>query len=142
MELRAGIMVDINDDAKDGGYRRVEVLTGPGRRRQWSQDDKARIVAETLRSGTVVADVARRWQVSSQQVFTWRREMRRAAAAPPDFVPIIAEPSCSVPEAAASSAGLPQSVEVKLAGAVLRVAPGTDGDLLTTVLRAIRASAA
>jgi transposase len=34
------------------------------------------------------------------------------------------------------------SIEVKLAGAVLRVAPGTDMDLLTAVLRAIRASAA
>jgi transposase len=34
------------------------------------------------------------------------------------------------------------SIEVKLAGAVLRVAPGTDLDLLTAVLRAIRASVA
>jgi transposase len=58
-------MVDISDDAKDAGYRRVEVLTGPGRRRKWSEDDKTRIVEETLRPGTVVADVARRWQVSS-----------------------------------------------------------------------------
>jgi transposase len=135
-------MVDINDDAKNGGYRRVEVLAGPGRRRKWSDDDKARIVEETLRPGTVVADVARRWQVSSQQVFTWRREMRRAAVAPLDFVPIVAEPPPSVPEAAASPAGPAPSIEVKLAGAVLRVAPGTDGELLTTVLRAIRASAA
>jgi hypothetical protein len=38
-------MVDISDDTKDGGYRRVEVLTGPVRRRKWSDDDKARIVA-------------------------------------------------------------------------------------------------
>jgi transposase len=142
MELRADIMVDINDDAKDGGYRRVEVLTGAGRRRKWSDDDKARVVEETLRPGTVVADVARRWQVSSQQVFTWRREMRCAAVAPLDFVPIVAEPSPSGPAAAASPAGPPQSVEVKLAGAGLRVASGTDADLLTAVLRAIRASAA
>ena len=91
-------MVDISDDAKDGGYRRVVVLTGPGRRRKWSEDDKARIVAETLRPGTVVADVARRWQVSSQQVFTWRREMRRAAVAPLGFVPIVAETPVSTPE--------------------------------------------
>ena len=27
------------------GYRRIEVLTGPGRRRKWSDDDKARVVA-------------------------------------------------------------------------------------------------
>ena len=137
MEFRADIMVDISDDAKDGGYRRIEVLTGPGRRRKWSVDDKARIVEETLRPGTVVADVARRWQVSSQQVFTWRREMRRGAAAPQDFVPIIAEPPTVVSE----RSGAPL-IEVALAGAVLRVPLGTDGALLTTVLRAIRASAA
>ena len=141
MELRAGIMVDISDDAKDGGYRRVAVLTGPGRRRTWSDDDKALIVAETLRPGTVVADVARRWQVSSQQVFTWRREMRRAAVAPLSFVPIMPETPMRAPEPALPSPS-PPPVEVEVAGAVLRVAPGTDGDLLTTVLRAIRASVA
>ncbi len=130
-------MVDISDDAKDGGYRRVEILTGLGRRRRWSDDDKARIVEETLRPGTVVADVARRWQVSSQQVFTWRREMRRGAAAPQDFVPIVAEPPTVMPVRSAAP-----SIEVELAGAVLRITPGMDAELLTTVLRAIRASAA
>jgi transposase-like protein len=40
-------MFDVSDDAK-GTFRRVEVLTGPGRRRRWSPDQKARIVAETL----------------------------------------------------------------------------------------------
>ena len=135
-------MVDISDDAKDGGYRRVEVLTGPGRRRKWSGDDKARIVEETLRPGAVVAEVARRWQVSSQQVFTWRREMRRAAVAPLDFVPIVPETPMPVPEPTGLPPPSSPSIEVELAGAVLRVAPGTDGDLLVTVLRAVRAAAA
>ena len=135
-------MVDISDDAKGGGYRRVEVLTGPGRRRRWSDDDKARIVEETLRPGTVVAEVARRWQVGSQQVFTWRREMRRAAVAPLDFVPIVPETPMPVPEPTGLPPPSSPSIEVELAGAVLRVAPGTDGDLPVTVLRAVRASAA
>jgi transposase len=38
-------MDSINTDAK--GFRRVEVLTGPARRRRWSAVEKARIVAET-----------------------------------------------------------------------------------------------
>ena len=38
-------MFDVNDDAKSA-FRRVEVLTGPGRRRRWSADEKARIVAQ------------------------------------------------------------------------------------------------
>jgi transposase len=135
-------MVDISDDAKAGGYRRVEVLTGPGRRRKWSDDDKARIVAETLEPGAVVAEVARRWQVCSQQVFTWRREMRAGAPARLGFVPIVAEAPVPTPEPEAAPPPAGPAIEVKLAGAVLRVAPGTDGALLAMVLRAVRVSAA
>jgi transposase len=62
-------MDSVNDDAKGGGYRRIEVLTGPERRRKWSADDKARIIAETLQPGAVVSEVARRWQVSPQLCF-------------------------------------------------------------------------
>src|SRR6478672_8411656 len=72
-------MFDVNDDAKSE-YRRIEVLTGPGRRRRWSADEKARIVAETLMPGARVSEVARRWQVCSQQVFGWRRAMRQDLA--------------------------------------------------------------
>ena len=140
-------MDSATDDAKGIGYRRVEVLTGLGRRRSWSDDEKTRIVAETAEPGAKVTDVARRWQVSPQQVFDWRRQARKALAgaavpAGPGFVPVVAEPSPGSPEAATTGARQAPSIEVKLAGAVLRIAPGTDEVLLTAVLRAIRASAA
>jgi transposase len=141
-------MFDVNDDAK-GEYRRVEVLTGPGRRRRWSTDDKARIVAETLPPGARVSEVARRWQVCSQQVFGWRRAACRAVttvattgtqATVPDFVPImtVAPPSASV----VSSEPATPAIEIKLAGAVVRVVSRMDDAAqLTAVLRAVRASA-
>ena len=87
-------MFDVNDDAKSA-FRRVEVLTGPGRRRRWSADEKARIVAETLVPGARVSEVARRWQICSQQVFGWRRTMRQdlpnvaGTTTTPSFVPIV-----------------------------------------------------
>ena len=65
----------ISDDAK-GGFRRIEVLTGPTRRRRWSVAEKGRIVAETMSPGATVTEVARRWQVCPQQVWGWRREAR------------------------------------------------------------------
>ncbi len=146
-------MFDGKDDAKVE-YRRVEVLTGPGRRRRWSAEEKAQIVAEAMAPGAVVSEVARRWQLSSQQVFGWRREARagllalpagRAVAGLPlpDFVPILAEPAVS-PAAPASvpDAALVPVIEVEIAGAVVRVRPGMDTGLLTSVLRAVRASAA
>jgi transposase len=134
-------MVDVGDDAKGGGFRRIEVLTGPGRRRKWSDDDKARIVAETLEPGAVVAEVARRWQVCPQQVHGWRRERRLGTAGPaspppppPEFVPIVAEPPAAEPASSGAA------IEVALAGAVVRVSPGVDPALLAAVLRAVRAS--
>jgi len=86
----------------------------------------------------VVTVVARRWQVSPQKVFDWRRQARRAleAADAPAFVAIVPQAAAAVAEPPAP----PPPVEVELAGAVLHIAPGTDIDLLTTVLRAIRAS--
>ena len=124
---------------------------GPVRRRRWSAEEKARIVEETLAPGARVSEVARRWQVCSQQVFGWRRAACRAVTAvatgltpvtPPDFVPI----STDVPQAVSVSRVTPPSaapaIEVKLAGAVVRVASGMDdADQLTAVLRAVRASA-
>ena len=89
-------MFDVNDDAKSA-FRRVEVLTGPGRRRRWSADEKARIVAEALVPGARVSEVARRWQICSQQVFDWRRTMRQdlpsvaGTARTASFVPIVSE---------------------------------------------------
>src|ERR1700681_3618718 len=92
-------MFNANDDAK-GGFRRVEILTGPARRRRWSAEDKARIIAETLAPGARVSEIARRWQVCSQQVFSWRRAARHDMRAAPastakplasEFVPIVTE---------------------------------------------------
>src|SRR5271168_3867459 len=141
-------MFDVKDDAK-GGFRRIEILTGPGRRRRWSAEDKAQIIAETLVPGARVSEVARRWQVCSQQVFGWRRaacrNMARVAAkstetTAPAFVPIMTDVSLPAPVARARSAT--PAIEVELAGAVVRVVPGMDDTTqLTAVLRAIRASA-
>jgi transposase len=125
-------------DMKGGEYRRVEVLTGPGRRRVWDEATKARVVAESYAPGAVVSAVARRWQIAPQQLFTWRREARAASLearrGEAAFVPVVAEaPAAAV---AAAEAG----IEVVLAGAVVRVSPGVDPALLSAVLRAVRAS--
>jgi transposase len=152
-------MDDIKADA-NGGFRRIEVLSGPTRRRRWSVEDKARIVAETLEPGASVSEVARRWQVCSQQVFTWRSAARAGHLALPaevmsaipaaNFVPIVTEAACATTETEhgdsgperTTKSGTTPSIEIRLAGAVVRVAAGASGALLTEVLRAVRASAA
>src|ERR1700722_15153163 len=141
-------MFDVNDDAK-AEFRRVEILTGPVRRRRWSAEEKARIVEETLAPGARVSGVARGWQVCSQQVLGWRRAAYRAVKTPPkraqapapDFVPIMTDATLPAPAQRATPPSAAPAIEVKLAGAVVRVASGIDdATQLTAVLRAVRVS--
>jgi transposase len=67
---------------------RVEVIGGLERRRRWSQDDKARIVEETLAPGAKVTEVARRNGVAASVVFTWRRQARTIEQVGPRFAPV------------------------------------------------------
>jgi transposase len=54
---------------------RVEVITGPERRRRWTQEQKRAIIAESLAPGAVVSEVARRADVRASQVYRWRQEL-------------------------------------------------------------------
>src|SRR3982074_2200952 len=55
-------MADAMLDARQEGdsYRRIEVITGQRRRRRWTAQDKARIVAESFEEGANISEVARR----------------------------------------------------------------------------------
>jgi len=138
-------MFDDTDEAKrDDG--RVAVLSGFVRRRRWSAAEKAAVVRETLVPGARVSDVARRWQVDPQQVYRWRHRdgvthrgtMPRSDTVEPAFVPIVTD-AVPVREAAPAALATPV-IEVRLAGAVVRVVSGLDDAQLTAVLRAVRAS--
>jgi transposase len=72
---------------KDVPRMTVEILTSPERRRRWSTEEKARIVAETEAPGTTVAAIAQRHGVSRGLVYTWRRELGEVDL--PDLVPVV-----------------------------------------------------
>ena len=96
--------------------------------------------------GAVVSEGARRWQVCAQQVFGWRCQAhaeagRTAAPAEAAFVPIVAQAALSASRATIPMTAASPLIEARLAGAVARVVSGTDAALLTSVLRAVRASA-
>jgi transposase len=78
--------------------RRIEVFTGAGRRREWTPDQKALIVAESYAGVGSVCDVARRHRLTPTQLFTWRRLDRRRQAAQGNaaqaaFVPAVVDRS-------------------------------------------------
>ena len=125
------------------GVRRLEVITGVGGRRSWSHDDKARIVAESFAPRANVSAVARRYGLRPQQVYAWRRLARVGALVLPEeeigFVPVIASAGAATPLATTTPLR-PGSVEIELAGTVIRATPGVDWRHLRDVLRAVKAA--
>jgi transposase len=132
--------------------RRLEVITGTGRRRQFSEDFKTQVVEETLLPGAVVSEVARRRGLTPQQVFTWRRQVRRPAAgtedAAPKFVPAVVE--TAPPAGVALGRRRKRTpdvdrtcgrIEVEIAGMTVRIGRGADAKMVAAVLRALKAGA-
>ena len=131
--------------------RRLEVITGTGRRRRFSDDYKTRIVEETLAPGAVVSEVARRHGLSPQQLFGWRRQARQPVATrtdptAPQFVPAVIE--AQLPEATVrrrSRSAMRQAdrtcgiIEIEIDGVMVRVGRGADAKTVATVLRALKA---
>src|SRR4029077_6200298 len=86
--------MDTVDSAITKPVQRLEVFTRTGRRRSFSDEDKARIVAEIVTSGDSVSGVARRHGLSRQQLFGWRRQMRESQVGL-QFVPAVVDVASS-----------------------------------------------
>jgi transposase len=138
---------------EDGAYRRVEVITGRRRRRQWTAEEKAEIVAESFEGGANISDVARRHGVARGLLTVWRRQAAEAMSdAPRGFVPVrissaaAAETICGTgnvagAEAASMAPGVctaGATIEIEVCGARIRVEAGVDATTLTTVLSVVR----
>ena len=135
-------MVDHIDDASEPRGR-VDIRVGVGRRRHWSNDAKGRIVAESYAPGAVVSEVARRHDMSPQQLFGWRKAARAGvltlpADEVPMFVPVVREArDDGVAAAAANGSG---AISIEIAGAVVRAERGVDLGWLRDVLRTVKAA--
>jgi transposase len=142
--------MDTVDNSITKPVHRLEVFTGAGRRRTWSDEDKARIVAEIVASGESVSAVARRHGLSPQQLFGWRRELQASQTALShaeelQFVPAVLAAVPSSPSVRRQrkmsqrqvepGAGM---IEVEIDGVTVRVGRGADVQTVTAVLRALK----
>jgi transposase len=130
--------------------RRVEVFTGAGRRRTWSAQDKAAIVAESFAVGDTASGVARRHGLTTSQLFAWRREAGRHLSQgeeAPRFVPAVLETSSDAvprsrrPKQVRRSHGATGIVEVEIDGVTVRVGRGAEAKTIAAVIRALKAGA-
>ena len=120
---------------------RVEIRSGVGRRRRWSEVEKGRIVAESYAPDAVVSEVARRHEISPQHLFAWRKAARDgrltlAADEGATFVPVM----MVTPKARPATPAAP-SITIETAGVVVRAECGVDVRWLAAVLGAVKALA-
>jgi transposase len=136
------VKMDVQLDVSREGYvGRLDVIGGPTGRQHRSNAEKARIAAESLAPGAIVADVARRHGATRWQIYDWRRRFRRGRlagpteeiVAPPAFVPLTVhddprtEPSDEI-------------IEIHIGDILIRVGRNASEAGLARIFRAVRAS--
>jgi transposase len=137
---------DYSDVTTPVRSRRVEVLTGPERRRKWSDETKIAIVAEALADGVVISNVARRHDITPSQLFGWIRQFRDAALAkiapPPSpmFAPAVIDASAAMPSPPLPVEP-PAEIEISVGVATVRIRGAVDAKTLAAVLKALRVMA-
>src|SRR5204862_8360478 len=98
---------------EDGSYRRIEVITGQRRRRRWTVEEKARIVAESFEEGANISEVARRHGVARGLLTVWRHQVAAGARG---------QAACLVPiPIAPASGGATASAPDRIPSALARV---------------------
>ena len=137
---------------------RVEIITGPERRRRWTEEEKLQFVEEACRPGGSVSQVARQRGINPSQLFTWRRQARakglvsdaryEPSAAPAltfSRVRVAEEPAASDPSEAVQSVRRRNvsrgsaRIEIELkSGERVRVEVPADAALVVSIVSALR----
>lgn len=137
-----------SDVVKDVSYAGLVMrgdILGLERRRRWSDDEKLGIVLSVGVGGATVTQVAQRHDVTRQQIYAWRHELKRKGLLSPLpealFLPVELDrqTELAVPVPIADTAALrPAQVELQLAnGRCLRFDPALDAMTLKQVIRAV-----
>ena len=114
---------------------RMTLMSGPERRRRWRAEERREILIEAFSPGAVVADVARRYDVSTSLIYKWRREVL-AARDDVGFVPAVVVDG---PEVARPAVARDPAIVVELPhGARVTISADTLPALVTATLRALR----
>jgi len=109
------------------------------KRRSWALEEKRRIVDESLEDGASIAEVARRHDLNTNQLFTWRRQFGVEPTAPQELAPIL--PVTITPDTTTeySAPGSTGQMEIVLAeGDRIIVWADVEAAALSRVVKALR----
>ena len=130
----------MDSDKRSAQVERLEVVD-TGRRRRWSEDEKLKIVLESLQAPRQVAATARRYGVSRSLLLRWRRSFRAeptdAADQQTGFVPAMVVPESGTTPGPVRSAG-GGAIEIEFAaGARMRITGTVDAATLKAAVAAL-----
>lgn len=123
--------------------RRMNVFASPGKRRHFTPEEKARIVAESFDSGESVCSVARRHGLMAAQLFAWRRNARLRGEGPDAKEKRVQPLGLEIGAAkAVDEHGATQiaPIEIAIGAMIVRVPQGFDAGTLRAVLQALNAT--
>jgi transposase len=112
------------------------LITGPERRRRWSEEQKLELLAEAFGPGGNVTETARRADIHTSLLYRWRRATLTPAR-PSGLTPAVLIAAPDEPPELQRSAGPAILVELP-GGARVHVAASAPADLVTAALRALR----
>src|SRR5437773_2057949 len=125
----------MDSDRRSAQVGRLEVVD-TGRRRRWSEDEKLKIVLESLRAPRQVAATARQYGISRSLLINWRRSFRAerhdSEGQQIDFVPAMVVPETAPTVSAVPARG--RMVIVIANGGRVIVDSGVDAAALGRVL--------
>jgi transposase len=130
----------MDSDRRSAQVERLEVVD-TGRRRRWSEDEKLKIVLESMKAPRRVAATARRYGVSRSLLLRWRRLFRPEPKDAPGqqlgFVPAMVVPESRAAPGPVGSAGS-GAIEIEFAaGARMRITGTVDAATLKAVVAAL-----
>ena len=123
-------------------------ILGLERRRRWGDEQKLAIVLSVGVDGATVTQVAQRHEVTRQQVYAWRHELKKkgllSPAAEAIFLPVEMperQEMVAALEPAAAAPAAPAPIELRLAnGRCLRFDATVDTITLKRLIRAVEAA--
>ena len=127
-----------NHGAQIGRLEVVEM----GRRRRWSEDEKLKIVLESLAAPRQVSATARRYGIARSQLLQWRRLFRperdKIAEETSGFVPAVVVPDCEAARSVPAGSAADGTIEIEFAnGARMRVTGAVDAAALKAAVGAL-----
>lgn len=117
----------------------VAVYSGVERRRRWTDAERLEILSEAFAPGATIAQVARRRDVSTGQIYTWRRKLLVQSPGGPEASALIFSEAVVIDGPISTPSSVAPVIVIDLdRGKRISIFASAPAALTTAALRALR----